>query len=263
MAETDVVVTDNPVDPVITPEPTTPEPYDWHKDIDPSVANDPVWKSTPDVKTLTKAYADAVKYNVGAVKLPGKDATPEEVDSFHRKLGRPESAEGYQLTERLQTDPIAASMRGVAHAAGLTPKQWETITEGWTRLNGEQAKVQEAKASETTQALKQEWGAAYEQKLGLTQRLIKTFGDDETWTEIASSPQWGNSPKIITMMSKIAAALAEEELIPIGGETTQSMDDMKSQLEEVTNSREYLDTKHPMHSQAVERATKLFQVVYS
>lgn len=236
--------------------------YDWKQDIHPDVKSDKLWESVPDLKTLTKAHADAVRYNVGAIKMPGKDATPEEVDSFHRKLGRPESAEGYQLSEVLQADPVAPGMRPVAHSAGLTPTQWDKLTEGWVRLNQDRVKADEQLAQKTTDELKSEWGAAYDQKLGLTQRLIKTVGGEDAWNEI-STHKLANSPTFIRMMAKMAGMMAEEELIPLGGETTESMEHMKAELEAVTNSREYLDGRHPMHASTVEKAKKLFEIVYS
>jgi len=239
-----------------------PTTYDWHTDIHPDVANDEVWKSVPDVKTLTKSYADAVKYNVGAVKMPGKDATPEDWSSFYKKLGRPESAEGYVLNERLKDDAAAQQMRGVAHSAGLTPQQWETISSGWTRITDEGVKTQAAKRDQVVGELQGEWGAAFDRKIGLVQRTIRTFGGEETFEELSRNPI-GNSKGFLMMMAQLAEAMAEEELIGGEVEGVTSKEDAKAELDTLTASQVYLKADVAGHDQAVKRAKQLFEIVYN
>lgn len=237
-------------------------PYDWHNDIHPDVKTDEVWKSVPDLKTLTKSYADAVKYNVGAIKMPAKDATPEQINDFYRKLGRPESAEGYQLPESLKSSPRAIAMRGVAHSAGLTPDQWRLVAEGYERIGSEDAAQQAALRDQTITNLQGKWGAAFDTKVSLVQRLIRTFGGDETFENISKNPI-GNDAGFLEMMATVAEAMAEEELISRNVEGVASKEDAQRELDTLTNSQVYLNPRLPGHANAVKRATQLFEVVYN
>jgi len=252
-------------DPTPTSEPTVeaPEPYDWHSDIHPEVKDDPIWKSTPDIKTLTKAYADATRYNVGAVKMPGKDATPEEVSAFYAKLGRPASPEAYALSDTYKESAVLQAMRPVAHSAGLTPKQWETLQEGLSRIEGEQAKSVAASRDATIEELQGEYGAAFDNNIALAQRLIRTYGGEETWEKLSTAPI-GNDPGFLRMMVQVAKAMAEEELIDSGmAEPGMNKDDLLREIDTLTSSRAYLKDSDPGHEAAVARASKLFQMAYN
>lgn len=236
--------------------------YDWHTDIHPDVKDDEVWKSVPDVKTLTKAYADANRYNVGAIKMPGKDATPEDWSNFHKKLGRPESVEGYTLHEQFKDDPTAIAMRAVAHSAGLTPAQWEKVSEGWGRIQNEGNAASAASRDETVASLRGEWGAAYDRKIGLVQRMIRTYGGEETFGKLSTNAI-GNDPGFLKLMASVAEAMAEEELISKNVDGAETIEDAQKELDVLTASKAYLKNNDPGHAAAVKRATQLFEMVYN
>jgi hypothetical protein len=87
-------------------------------------------KGLADVDALAKSARESEKLLGSMVKLPGKDATPEEREAFLNKLGRPEKADGYQFTvpkdlpEALPYDGERAKVfAGKAHELGLTKEQ--------------------------------------------------------------------------------------------------------------------------------------------
>jgi hypothetical protein len=241
----------------------TQQPYDWHTDIHPDVKNDEVWKSVPDVKTLTKAYADAARYNIGAIKIPSKDATPQDWDAYYRKLGRPESPEAYTVSDRLKESPTVQAMKSVAHTAGLTAAQWDTLQTGLDRIETEQARTTAAQRDATLEELSGEYGAALDGNLAMVQRLIRTHGGEETWEKLSKSAL-GNDAGYIRMMVSVAKAMAEEGLIvghgPDGGTTKE---DAQTEINTLTASEAYLKPRHPGHEAAVKRAKQLFEIVYN
>lgn len=241
---------------------TDPAPaYDWRTDIHPDVKEDKVWESVKDIKGLTKAYADAAKYNVGALKLPAPDAPAEEWGKVYDKLGRPAAPEGYEIHE---SDPGAAefsALRGVAHVAGLSAKQWAALKEGYGRIHAEQASASKEEARTVTAALREEWGGAFDKKMGLAQQAIKLGGED-LWAEIGKSPL-GNHPAFIKWVAMLGETLAEESIISGQVPDVQDKDSAKAELDTLTRSAAYLKASDPGHKAAVERATKLFQLVYN
>lgn len=87
-------------------------------------------KGYADVSALANAAREGEKLLGNAVRIPGKDATPEEREAFLNKLGRPEKVDGYQFTppkdlpEGLPYDgDRAKAFAGVAHKLGITQEQ--------------------------------------------------------------------------------------------------------------------------------------------
>lgn len=251
---------------VTVPEPTAetdnPPVYDWRQDIHPDVKNDKVWESVKDVKTLTKSYSDAVKYNVGAVKIPAADASPETWNAFYEKLGRPSDSTSYVLSEAAAADPLMAGMRDVAHQAGLTPSQWDKLRDGYNQgiESKNAANVEAYRAAEAD--LKASWGGAYDQNVSRIQRTIKQLGGDEALTSVVDRGL-GNDVPFLKMMHKAAKALQDEKIVSgdmNGAPTTEAS---KAELDKLTASKEYLDGRHPEHDAAVARAKYLFEVLYT
>lgn len=99
---------------------------------------DPTKRDSDDYKTivgkhktpteLADAYVDTSKRLEKALEIPGKDANPEQIQAFFKKLGVPETAEGYEFPDN-----------GLDHAAveRMTPDlQKEFMKAGLTRGQG-------------------------------------------------------------------------------------------------------------------------------
>ena len=71
---------------------------DWRSAIPEDLQNDPSLANIQDVASLAKGYVHA-QHMVGAdkVAIPTRETTPEELDAFYNKLGRPESVDGYEV----------------------------------------------------------------------------------------------------------------------------------------------------------------------
>lgn len=130
-------------------------------------------KGLADVGSLAKSARESEKLLGGMVKLPGKDATPEERDAFLNKLGRPAKADDYQFTvpkdmpEGLPYDgEKAKSFKQMAHKLGLTQAQTTELHDFYIAEQvgayngiGEQSKAaMTAKAEAATDVLVKEWG---------------------------------------------------------------------------------------------------------
>ncbi len=83
-----------------------------------------------DPKALAKHAFNQEKLLGSAIRVPGKDAPKEEIDAFLNKLGRPETADKYELKapekmpEGLPYDgEFAKDFRTKAHELGLTQAQ--------------------------------------------------------------------------------------------------------------------------------------------
>jgi len=126
-----------------------------------------------DVKLLAKKAHEQEKLIGNAVRIPGKDATPEEREEFLTKLGRPKTADEYQLAaptnlpEGLPYDgELAKAFKGKAHELGLTAQQAAGLHEMFVEynvgaFNGAAVKSQEQlvqKATAATEQITKAWG---------------------------------------------------------------------------------------------------------
>lgn len=130
-------------------------------------------KGLGDVQSLAKSARESEKLLGGMVKLPGKDATPEEREAFLNKLGRPEKVDGYQFTppkdlpEGLPYDgDRAKAFAGVAHKLGITQEQaaglhdWfmaDSVNAFSGMGEAQKAAMQQRGVAETEKLVK-EWG---------------------------------------------------------------------------------------------------------
>jgi hypothetical protein len=130
-------------------------------------------KGLGDVQSLAKSARESEKLLGGMVKLPGKDATPEEREAFLNKLGRPEKVDGYQFTppkdmpEGLPYDgDRAKAFAGVAHKLGITQEQaaglhdWfmaDSVNAFASMGEAQKAAMQQRGVAETEKLVK-EWG---------------------------------------------------------------------------------------------------------
>lgn len=111
-----------------------------------------------DPKALaTKAY-NQEKLLGGSIRLPGKDATPEELTEFFGKLGRPAEADKYELkapTDLPEGIPydgeVAKGFRTAAHAAGLSQTQAAALHDWYVGMAGSAYTAQAAAAQEALQ----------------------------------------------------------------------------------------------------------------
>src|SRR5947209_19762841 len=77
------------------------QPQDWRAGLDPAIAKDPSLASIKDVGALAKGYIEGQKFVGGSIRLPNDKMKPEETEKawndIYGKLGRPESADKYDL----------------------------------------------------------------------------------------------------------------------------------------------------------------------
>jgi hypothetical protein len=145
------------------------------------------WKTPADA---VHAYRELEKLH-GApadqlLRLPGKDAKPEEWAAFYEKLGRPKTADEYKLVglDGTGTDPLAQRLGPAMHQLNLTAAQAKGLNEAYLAVVNEaqQAQVQarlDQLDAEKTQ-LHQEWpGETFNQNLEAGRRAVRSYGLSE------------------------------------------------------------------------------------
>lgn len=115
------------------------------------------------------------------IKLPGKDAKPEDWNPVWAKLGRPETAEGYKLPVPEGVDPAFSKEAAKwMHEENIPAGAAAKLAEKWNAHFASQVAAQEAqykaKVVEENGALKTEWGGAYDQNINVAKAAAREFG---------------------------------------------------------------------------------------
>jgi len=225
----------------------------------------------PTIEKLAGSYRNLEKI-VGADKagrtltIPGPDAEPDEVASVFAKLGKPEKPDGYELPVPEGDDgKMAEWARGVFHEANLTSKQAQAVAEKWNeyigsmRQNAEQDN--QVRAADAERELRQEWGAAYDQKVN---------GIDQAAAQLGLKPEELNGLRnsmgpvaAMKFVDGLAGKLGERPVDRAGESDGGALTPMmaQSELQRLGTDKEFMDAwmnkNHPSHKWAVEKKQRI------
>lgn len=202
-------------------------------------------------KQLLEGYANLQQLlgkKAEAVVIPGVDASREEWAPILKRMGVPDSPEGYglkvpaELPEGVSVDPAElAEFSKTAHELGLTPQQVAKLQEydlsrAAKMATGslEQAQAIEAQEfAKQSEILKQAWGNGPDAKAKslLAERAALTFGF--TADEVASDPLFRNA-RFVQTLARAGAAMSEDTLVK-GADITSS-GGLKAKASDVINN---------------------------
>lgn len=143
-----------------------------------------------DATTTAPAPAPAEPAPAG-LTMPGKDATPEQWSEFYGKLGRPETADGYELPVPEGDDgAFAKSAAGWMHEAGVPKDMAGKLAAKWNahvaeqkaaadKAEGERIKALDTKNTAEQAELKTELGERFDAQMELGRRAARQFGGEQ------------------------------------------------------------------------------------
>lgn len=234
-----------------------------------------------DMQGLVKSYISAQEMvGKNKVVVPSNDATPEEWNTFFSKVGRPENPDQYgikkpdSLPEGFDVpDEFINFMKQMFHKHGLTPKQASGIFNEYNEFaaknfSDERSAIR-TKRTEELEALKKEWGAAYDSKFDSARRAVRAFLSDaeRKWLE-------DNGLNVSPHMVKIFAGIGEQLKEPgvEGGNgdgggmgpitPAQAQQEIGEKMSDPQFMEMYLQRNHPRHQWAVEQMMKLHKFAH-
>lgn len=235
-----------------TPAPVTPAAgdvpaaADWRASItDPDAKEFASRLTTP--ADAVKVALDFRKANSAMIKVPGKDATPEDRAKFNKAIGVPETVEGYKFDigrEPTEADKaIQGNLAKIALDNGIPATAMTALSKAVAELAGAQIAEQnrvavEARAANET-ALRKEWGADYEANKTLATRAVQAFGEVKSHPEVVdffektlvNGQKLGDHPIMIRMLGNIGRRMGEGEFIgAVGSDQRQSLQTELNQL---------------------------------
>lgn len=178
-------------------------------------------KGFEDPEALANSYMNLEKL-VGKEKIPmPKDENDAEGwNKVYDALGRPKDAAGYKLPVPEGDNGEFAKTAGEwFHKAGISQKQAEAIAGQWNAYQAEQMKQLDTLATQQSEqelnALKGEWGAAFEKKVATAKQFAKDFGLSEN--EMSALESTVGTKRFLTMMAAQGEKLSEAPTIGFDG----------------------------------------------
>lgn len=227
-----------------------------------------------DFTGLTKSFVDAQGMIGGSIRLPKKDATPEEkkaaTDELMGKLRTegileaiPESPEGYEIKVPTEegfslNQPLADSFKKAAHALGASPSMVQGFFDWYLNFQAEADAQERAEFDAMKEGLKTEWGALHTRKMEAARRAVfKHLGEDGD--SIISNLPPAIGQKMVRIFASIGEPMLEDGFVgglPAGMPTRDSI---QNKINEIQNNKDHPlhDLGKAGHKEAVEEWTKL------
>lgn len=229
-----------------TTETTAAASTDWRASItDPDAKEFASRLTTP--ADAVKVALDFRKANSAMIKVPGKDASPEDVAKFRKAIGVPEKAEEYKFEigrEPTEADKaMQANLAKIALENGIPAPAMTALSKAVTDLakaaKDEENRVAVAAREANEAALRKEWGADYDANKALASRAVQAFGEVKSHPEvielfektIVNGQKLGDHPVLVRMLGNIGRRMGEGEFIgAVGADQRTSL---QSELNEI------------------------------
>ena len=245
----------------------------WKEAISEEYRKNPNIEKFTELDALAKSYINAVSMiGTDKIPLPGKSATDEQWNEVYNKLGRPESPDKYTLEFKTDVAPVDENViKGFAqnaHKLGLNNKQAQGILEFYkSTLEGsakEMSVNMEAAQASAANALRSEWGKAYDENLRRASSVAQTYLEPELLdTQLRDGSRLGDNPKIIKAFANIANLLSEDKIIGTEADNVLQGREIEKEIEELTSDRQgaYWNKMHPNHTKVVNQVLALREMI--
>ena len=241
----------------------------WKETISEEFRNDPNISKFTEIDALAKSYINATRMiGQDKVAVPNENSTDDQWNEVYGKLGRPESADKYQLEVQSETAPLDESaikqFAENAHQLGLNNKQAQGILEFYK--NSMEGSVQQARVdTETAQAnaeqeLRKEWGRSYDENIKKAGAIAKAnMSEDILNMELKDGTRIGDHPSVIKGFASIANLMSEDKLVSTESENVDRGTDYEAEISKLVNDRDgpYWNKAHPDHDKVVQQVFTL------
>jgi len=229
-----------------------------------------------DVGNLARSYVNAQRL-IGSDKVPlPVNPTEEDLDNIYSRLGRPETAAGYEVPVdgNVITEEIATQYADIAHSLRLTPQQAQGVLD-YYKSSVEQSsqglhEQAEKQAEQTALELQKEWGSAFESKVTAAKDIVEQFGGgDLLQMKLDDGTLIGNHPafiKAFAAMGDFKSTVTSEDTVSDNATNKAYTPQMAQQeVDGIMNDKThaYWNRKDPIGRQrAVERMQELMGFIH-
>lgn len=254
---------------------TVEAPAEWISGLaDEGLKTNPSIQSFKSVDDLAKSFIET-KALVGkkGVILPGDGAKAEEWEPVYDALGRPKSADDYKMPDVKLKDGMQMNeaqlkdFRAHAWKSGMSQKHFEqTLAFRFQQQMSEydaHLKSSDETRKSTETALRNKWGAAYEERIAGVNKLLSSMGGDRAEEFVK---KYGSDPDAIAVLGEILPHLSEATIgnfgIKKGGNLTP--EEAKAEIAKIRADEKHPHNlaTHPDHEKAIEDMRNLYALAH-
>lgn len=214
-------------------------------------------------KELAKSYVELRKLVGRKAEVPKEDASSDEWNEFYGKIGRPETAEGYeiQMLEGLTDDGRLGDVLNIAHEAGLTKTQASKVVNALMEQELSAVKnmteIQSQNIAAESAKLKEAWGNAHDDMVTSIINLQESLGLKDTF----DAKGLNGDADFLMFMAQVADKFTESEtVISASANTPSGLDDQISEI--MAEIREYNIKGDTVPDHLAKRKSDLFKKRY-
>lgn len=190
-------------DPITDPAPADPAPTHFADSFGDELKGNETIRGFESAESMASAFLES-----------GTKMTDLQTQLDEAKGLVPVVPESYDISvpeglESFYTEESVAGFKEFAKNTGLTQEHAAAVFELGASMNRAQKEAMDA----TLNSLKDQHGAKWEEKLGLTQRFIKEYGGED----LALDATVANNPNVLSMILKVAEHMSEDSIERIGG----------------------------------------------
>ena len=259
-----------------------PATFDWGNfrtslgDLGKEKSLDPIFAAEKPGEALTKSYVEAQKMIGNSLRLPGKDAKPEDrekaVNDILGKLREggiletiPESPEKYEIKlpqiEGFEAnEPLLTGFKEAVHKMGIPPSKAQGLFDWYLNFQEQQDRAEQTEFENMKQTLIIELGGLYQRKMEAARRAAaKYLGVDGD--EIVSQLPPAIGKRIVMAFAEIGDPLLEQEFATGGIPGIVTKEQVKAKIDAIMNDPKHAlnDLSHRQHNEAVNEYTNLQQ----
>jgi hypothetical protein len=249
---------------------------DWRASLSEDIRENPSFSKFKDVNGLAASYVN-LQSHLGRDKI-AKPVTDSDWDNVYEFLGRPESADKYEvaLPDGLP-DEVAAqfteqrlsAFKQEAHRLGLNANQVKSLV-AWQAGNvSEQHEMYKGAIDQSIEqgeiALKAEWGRAYDQNVKFAHKAFVKYGGEQLAAKMEASGL-GNDPDVLKAFANIAkTTMADKDLAGPSSGTQMALtpEEARAEASTIMSHPAYTDKRHPEHNSMVKKVQALFNQAYT
>ena len=244
---------------------------DWRSALPEDIRDNPSFAKFNDVTSLASSYVN-LQSHLGRDKI-AKPVTDSDWDDVYEFLGRPESADKYEIElPKGLPDEIASQFndeklslfKQEAHKLGLNAEQVKRLVAWHAGNMSNQHEAYKGIIDQSMEqgesALRQEWGRAYDQNLGFARKAFVEYGGDALAAKMESSGL-GNDPDVLKAFANIAkTTMADKDLAGPSSGTRMALtpEEARSEASTIMSHPAYTDKRHPEHNSMVKKVQGLF-----
>lgn len=221
-----------------------------------------------DLNGLVKSHIELNKTMGSSIRVPGEEATPEELEKFYSKLGRPEAADKYEFSdlgdmpEGLNiSDERTNEFKEIAHKLGLTAKQANELRTYYTNQEIEQYKQgyvsEEQQEQDFISKGKEMFGDKYDAIMQNTSKLIAENLPEEQ-RDVLNKLDNEQLLTVSKILNNINGKFMKPDTISSNYRPADTVQDQKNTLQSLREKQKTIDVFHPEYETIQSKIKELY-----